>query len=48
MTQDPLKCLLVPEKPEAFGTTYPVSMEIDNNGSNIYFVGIEISIYMDR
>jgi virginiamycin B lyase len=30
----------VPEKPEAFGTTYPVSMEIDNNGSNIYFVGI--------
>jgi virginiamycin B lyase len=25
----------VPEKPEAFGTTYPVSMEIDNNGSNI-------------
>ena len=31
---------MVPEKPEAFGTTYPVSMEIDNNGSNIYFVGI--------
>jgi virginiamycin B lyase len=30
----------VPEKPEAFGTTYPVSMEIDYNGSNIYFVGI--------
>jgi virginiamycin B lyase len=30
----------VPEKPEAFGTTYPVSMEIDDNGSNIYFVGI--------
>ncbi len=30
----------VPEKPEAFGTTYPVSMEIDNNGTNIYFVGI--------
>ena len=30
----------VPEKPEAFGTTYPVSMEIDNNGGNIYFVGI--------
>jgi virginiamycin B lyase len=30
----------VPEKPEAFGTTYPVSMEIDKNGSNIYFVGI--------
>lgn len=30
----------IPEKPEAFGTTYPVSMEIDNNGSNIYFVGI--------
>ena len=30
----------VPEKPEAFGTTYPVSMEIDNNGINIYFVGI--------
>lgn len=30
----------VPAKPEAFGTTYPVSMEIDNNGSNIYFVGI--------
>lgn len=30
----------VPEKSEAFGTTYPVSMEIDNNGSNIYFVGI--------
>lgn len=32
--------ITVPEKPEAFGTTYPVSMEIDNNGSNIYFVGI--------
>jgi virginiamycin B lyase len=30
----------VPEKPEAFGTTYPVSMEIDKDGSNIYFVGI--------
>lgn len=30
----------VPEKPAAFGTTYPVSMEIDKNGSNIYFVGI--------
>ena len=30
----------IPEKPEAFGTTYPVSMEIDKNGSNIYFVGI--------
>ena len=30
----------VPEKPEAFGTTYPVSMEIDNNGSSVYFVGI--------
>ena len=30
----------VPEKPEAFGTTYPVSVEIDDNGSNIYFVGI--------
>lgn len=32
--------ITVPEKPEAFGTTYPVSMEIDNNGNNIYFVGI--------
>jgi virginiamycin B lyase len=31
---------MVPEKSEAFGTTYPVSMEIDKNGSNIYFVGI--------
>jgi virginiamycin B lyase len=30
----------VPEKPEAFGTTYPVSMEINNNGSSVYFVGI--------
>jgi virginiamycin B lyase len=30
----------VPEKSEAFGTTYPVSMQIDNNASNIYFVGI--------
>jgi virginiamycin B lyase len=31
---------MVPERSEAFGTTYPVSMEIDKNGSNIYFVGI--------
>lgn len=30
---------IVPEATETFGTTYPVSMELDNNGT-IYFVGI--------
>lgn len=30
---------IVPESSETFGTTYPVSMELDNN-SKVYFVGI--------
>ena len=29
----------VPEKPKAFGTTYPVSIDLDSKG-NVYFVGI--------
>jgi virginiamycin B lyase len=31
---------IVPGSSEAFGTTYPVSMELDNSGGKIYFVGI--------
>jgi virginiamycin B lyase len=30
----------IPEKSEAFGTTYPVSFEIDEMNNKIYFVGI--------
>lgn len=30
----------VPESSEAFGTTYPVSLEIDEQNNRIYFVGI--------
>ncbi|MGH9984462.1 MAG: hypothetical protein ACRD8W_10965, partial [Nitrososphaeraceae archaeon] len=30
----------VPEKPEAFGTTYPVSLELDLANDKVYFVGI--------
>ena len=30
----------IPEKPEAFGTAYPVSFEIDEMNDRIYFIGI--------
>ena len=33
----------VPENSSSFGTTYPVSVDFDNNG-NVYFVGIRSSV----
>jgi virginiamycin B lyase len=33
----------VPEKPNAFGTTYPISIDFDSKG-NVYFVGIRSPI----
>jgi hypothetical protein len=49
-SSDTFEMYIVPGKSEDFGTTYPISMELDPNDENIiYFVGMFVpSLWMQR